>query len=302
VIAFFATNRALYLFVRSLATKRPLAWEKTKHTFPESEYLAGTRRTLGSLLLEQNLITPAALETVLALQKRDGRRLGEILVSSGLITEEPILKVLAAAAGISVGEVDPFQTGQALLEEVPYPLAMAHAIFPIDRPQGRLLLATDRPISPPTVTLLEQVLGQALTLVLVKRSELAYAIEHRYLPAPETESDLRLTARLVAEQVILPEQAASLWRQLRTGYPRLDDLIAESGSLSIAALVRDLVESPILEGERLADYLLRRRLSPPSAVESALAEQQKRTLRISDMLIRGNFCSRETLERMESTL
>lgn len=302
MIAFFATNRALNLYIRSAITKRPLAWEKTKHTFPETAFLSGTKRSLGSLLIDNNLIRPAQLEAALQRQRTDGRRLGEILVSSGALREEVILDTLATAVGMETGEVDPFATPGPLLDEVPYPEAMAHAIFPMATDGTRVRLATDRPIGPATVELLEQVLGQPVKLVLVPRAELGFAIEQGYFPSPEVRFDRRLTARLVEEGILTEAQINGVWRSLRRSYPRLDDMLAERGQLSIATLVRDLVESPALEGESLADYLLRRRLVTPGTLQAAVEERSKRTPRISDMLIERDFCSRETLDQIARTV
>src|SRR6185312_1114582 len=45
------------------------------------------RLRLGQLLVDARMISPAALDEVLALQRTDGRRLGTLLVERGLINE-----------------------------------------------------------------------------------------------------------------------------------------------------------------------------------------------------------------------
>ncbi|HTB33625.1 MAG TPA: chemotaxis protein CheW, partial [bacterium] len=51
-------------------------------------------RSLGALLMERGLLTPAQLDAALDEQKRSGEKLGRILVSRGWVRDKDILTVL----------------------------------------------------------------------------------------------------------------------------------------------------------------------------------------------------------------
>lgn len=55
---------------------------------------------LGDLLVREELISPAVLEAALAEQKQTGRRLGRVLINSGVVTEEALAKGLAHQLGL----------------------------------------------------------------------------------------------------------------------------------------------------------------------------------------------------------
>lgn len=51
-------------------------------------------KKLGDILIDSGLLTQAQLETVLAEQKASGKKLGELIVSQGLLAEEDIMRAL----------------------------------------------------------------------------------------------------------------------------------------------------------------------------------------------------------------
>ena len=49
------------------------------------------RMRLGDLLIKQNVLTEDELKKALALQKGSGKKIGEVLVDNGFITEDMIV-------------------------------------------------------------------------------------------------------------------------------------------------------------------------------------------------------------------
>ena len=58
------------------------------------------RKRLGELLLEEGMITEAQLAKALAVQKESGKKLGDVLVSTGIIKREYIVRILEVKMGI----------------------------------------------------------------------------------------------------------------------------------------------------------------------------------------------------------
>ena len=62
--------------------------------------LKKTRKRLGDLLLEVDMITPNQLEAAIEMQKKSGEKLGFILTKLGYVTEDDIIQVLEFQLGI----------------------------------------------------------------------------------------------------------------------------------------------------------------------------------------------------------
>ena len=56
--------------------------------------LTNERKSLGGLLVEAELITQDQLNEALTLQKSSGKKLGEVLLEMGAVSERKILEVL----------------------------------------------------------------------------------------------------------------------------------------------------------------------------------------------------------------
>ena len=65
----------------------------------------GKKIRLGEALVLTNSITEAQLEEALAKQKSTGKRLGEVLIDDGLVSDVVIAKVLHAQLGYPIVEL-----------------------------------------------------------------------------------------------------------------------------------------------------------------------------------------------------
>lgn len=68
-------------------------------------------RPIGTLLVEQGVLTQAELETALAEQQRTGRKLGEIIVEQGFASSPAVTRALATQSGLDVSAEGGFGTG-----------------------------------------------------------------------------------------------------------------------------------------------------------------------------------------------
>lgn len=106
VINFLAVARAAYLFALTNLTGRKLVWAKTSHAFPTEAQLLGYKRKLGDLLLDSRRLTLANLSAALASQKISGKKLGEVIVDLGYVSEKEIIDVLATQLNIEARHLD----------------------------------------------------------------------------------------------------------------------------------------------------------------------------------------------------
>lgn len=81
-------------------------------------------RPLGKLLVDLELLTESQLERALTAQREDGGRLGEILVSRGLLSGGELAQALAEQHGVELGAQD-----EAELKTVVRPIAPEEPVY-----------------------------------------------------------------------------------------------------------------------------------------------------------------------------
>ncbi len=107
------------------------------------------RSPLGQLLVDAGLLSPDALAAVLQDQRRDGRRLGEILVARGLVSNAQLTQILSHQLALPWVSLAKVSVDPELLAHVPRELAARHMVVPVYvRHEGArpvLYVATDDP-------------------------------------------------------------------------------------------------------------------------------------------------------------
>jgi type IV pilus assembly protein PilB len=82
-------------------------------------------------LVEANILTPDQLESVLARQQVDTRKLGQLLVESGLVSETRITQILSQQLSVPWVSLYHIDFSQELLALVPRELADRYGLIPI---------------------------------------------------------------------------------------------------------------------------------------------------------------------------
>src|SRR2546427_1086515 len=102
-------------------------------------------RRLGDLLVAEGLITEAQLRQALAEQKGKTEKLGSILAGLGFITEEQLIGFLSRQYGIPSITLINIDVDAETLRLVPAPIARKYEVLPIKRIGGTLTLAMADP-------------------------------------------------------------------------------------------------------------------------------------------------------------
>jgi len=110
---------------------------------------ASHRVPLGQLLVDAGLLTPDALAAVLREQQADGRRLGEILVARGLVSNTQLTQILSHQLSLPWVSLAKVNVDPELLALVPRELVARYVIVPVyvrqDGARAILYVATDDP-------------------------------------------------------------------------------------------------------------------------------------------------------------
>jgi len=163
----------------------------------------GTKR-LGELLLEKGLITEKQLEQALEEQKKTGKLLGRVLVDLGFVKDEDILAVLGAQTGMKEVDLSTIDVPPQLLEKVPAPLAKAYKIVPIRMEGNTLVVAMGDPLNIQALDDLRFLLDCDVKGVISNEQAVNEAIDRLYGGEMETVEDL--LKELEAEAAPLEER------------------------------------------------------------------------------------------------
>jgi len=83
---------------------------------------------LQAFILDSGLIEKKALEEASKTAKKSGKRLGDVLVAQGLISEEELIKMEAYILGIPFVNLEKEKIATEVLKIIPEPIARSHNI------------------------------------------------------------------------------------------------------------------------------------------------------------------------------
>jgi type IV pilus assembly protein PilB len=89
------------------------------------------RLRLGQLLVDARILTAEQLEEMLTLQRTDGRKLGALLVESGLVTETLLTQILSQQLSVPWVSLNHIDFSRELLNLIPLDVAEKYCLVPI---------------------------------------------------------------------------------------------------------------------------------------------------------------------------
>jgi type IV pilus assembly protein PilB len=131
-----------------------------------------TKKKLGEILVEQNLLTPEQVQDTLRMQHQTGLMFGETLVQNKLITEEKIVAVLVAQFGIPFIKPSNYKIPKELLEIFEPQMMRKFQFVPMDSIGNVLVIAIAGLLSEDVFKEIETQTGCSLQVYLTKMSEI----------------------------------------------------------------------------------------------------------------------------------
>jgi type IV pilus assembly protein PilB len=142
-----------------------------------------SRDKLGQILLSEKIITEDQLQKALEVQKKEGLKLGEVLINLGVVTEKDIVIALAKQLSIpyasyTKGLLKP--TTQELSKLVPEEYSRRHLLLPISKHLNSLTVAFVDPLDLITIDSLRHMTGCEINPIIATRSDIQRAIDEFY--------------------------------------------------------------------------------------------------------------------------
>lgn len=156
-------------------------------------------KQLADILMEAGLVTGAQLGAAFEEHQRAGRSLGRVLVENEVITEAQLVAALAFQIGLPFVDLAERTIDAAAVVLIPAAVCRRHLVLPIGFEEGRLLLAMADPANVFALDDVRSLTGLEPRPVVVTREDLQAAIERNCRDDAEME-DLR--SAMDAEAVV----------------------------------------------------------------------------------------------------
>ncbi|PKG21684.1 GspE/PulE family protein [Niallia nealsonii] len=138
-----------------------------------------TRKRLGDLLVEANLITESQLQSTLK-DKSDSQKLGDALLQQGHITEQQLIEVLEFQLGIPHISLYRYPFDQHLFTLVPKERAKRHMLIPLKREGEKLFVAMADPMDYFAIDDLRLTTGFQIEPAIATKDDILRAINKYY--------------------------------------------------------------------------------------------------------------------------
>ncbi len=102
---------------------------------------------LGELLLYAGKITETQLKNALDIQKKSGKKLGEVIVAEKFTTEDDIIEVLEFQLGIPHVDLDKYQINSSVATIIPENIVRRYELITIDKRDNILIVAMVDPLN-----------------------------------------------------------------------------------------------------------------------------------------------------------
>jgi type IV pilus assembly protein PilB len=178
---------------------------KREKTTPPRAY---PRERLGELLVRSGLITEDQLAEALEAQRHGGGKLGEVLVRLLFVSEERLAETLARQKDIVFVNLAAESIDRDAATRIPLRLARRRRVIPIGFRDGSLVLAMANPLDIEAIDDVRVRSGMPVTPVVATPSQIQYAIE-KYLASADAFVELVGTAKSIPELPTEQQLAAS---------------------------------------------------------------------------------------------
>ncbi|MDP1605880.1 MAG: GspE/PulE family protein [Rhodocyclaceae bacterium] len=143
---------------------------------------------LGDLLVQQNVITEEQLTLALAEQKKNGRKLGRVLVDSGYATEQGFSKALARQLGAEFIDLKEFQPQPDLIKLLPEAQARRFRALVLDENRGMLRVGMSDPSDLAAFDEIARIVRRDIDLAVVTEGQLLPLLDRVYRRTEEISS------------------------------------------------------------------------------------------------------------------
>jgi general secretion pathway protein E len=148
------------------------------------------RKPLGEILIERGKLDAQALERALRLQEGSGEKLGQLLVTLGLVAQRDVAEALAAQLELPLVDASGYPEFPILEERVSARFLRESRALPVREDETELALAMADPTDAYTIGAFEMVTGRIVRPMIAIPTELEAALERLYGSGKSAQSQI----------------------------------------------------------------------------------------------------------------
>jgi type IV pilus assembly protein PilB len=138
------------------------------------------KKRLGEILVKEGLLTEETLKQVLIDQKKTNLKLGQYLIRNGFVQERQIIDLLSRQLGISKYQINDFPLDLELMRYIPIEIAQKNQVVPLKVKGDLLMIAIADPLEIMTLDTIEKVSSMEVEPVICSESEINQLINSMY--------------------------------------------------------------------------------------------------------------------------
>ena len=135
---------------------------------------------LGRMLVGAKLITEDQLEKALALQQKEGGRLGSILVKFSYLPEQPLLQFLSKQYGVQAIDLSKAEIDSSVIKLIPTEVVQKYNVIPIRRVGSVITIAMMDPSNIFAIDDIKFMTGYDVDVVVASESAIVAAMAKYY--------------------------------------------------------------------------------------------------------------------------
>ena len=135
---------------------------------------------LGELLIKAGKLDMESLNQALEMQKKSGKKLGDVLISEKFVSEDDILQVLEEQLGFEHVDLDNYAIDESIAIAIPENLVRRYHLIAISEKDEKVLVAMEDPLNIFAFDDIKLVLKRPVEAVISSRRSISNAIEKYY--------------------------------------------------------------------------------------------------------------------------
>ena len=139
-------------------------------------------KNLEEYLLEEKYMTEIDLKKAKEIQSANDKRLDEVIIEEGFISDKEMTEILALNMGLARVNLSKLYIGPDVIKLVPEYLVRKHTVLPIKKDGNSLILALSDPFNIFAIDDIKIATGHDVQVVIATKSEIQKAIETYYKP------------------------------------------------------------------------------------------------------------------------
>ncbi len=142
--------------------------------------MVNQKKRLGDILIERGLITEETLKKALTAQEKTGEKLGELLLKMGLIKEEDLYSALSEIYNVPYVNLEEIVIDSDVVKLIPEHICRRYKIIPIKLNGDKILLAMSNPVNIYALDDVRIITGRDVEPVLASEGQINQALDRIY--------------------------------------------------------------------------------------------------------------------------